>query len=92
MFIGWIVDLFLIPSLDRQADLRFSTGKVDYNIAWILLTFVGFLGIHRMYMGKWISGLLYLVTGGFFLIGVVYDFWTLNDQITWSTVFNGNSD
>lgn len=82
LFIGWIVDLFLIPSLDRQAGLRFSTGEVDYNIAWILLTFVGFLGIHRMYMGKWISGLLYLVTGGFFLIGVVYDFWTLNDQIT----------
>ena len=82
VLIGWIVDLFLIPSLDRQADLRFSTGEVDYNIAWILLTFVGVLGIHRMYMGKWISGLLYLLTGGFFLVGVIYDFWTLNDQIT----------
>ena len=80
--IGWIVDLFLIPSLDRQAGLRFSAGDVDYNIAWILLTFVGVYGIHRKYMGKWISGLLNLVTGGYFQIGVVYDFWTLNDQIT----------
>jgi hypothetical protein len=35
-----------------------------------------------MYMGKWISGLLYLLTGGFLGIGVIYDFWTLNDQIT----------
>jgi len=35
-----------------------------------------------MYMGKWITGILYLLTGGFFLIGYVYDFWTLNDQIT----------
>jgi hypothetical protein len=35
-----------------------------------------------MYMGKWLSGLLYLLTGGLFLIGYVYDYWTLNDQIT----------
>lgn len=82
LFIGWIVDLFLIPSLDRQAGLRFSAGRLDYNIAWILLTFLGVFGIHRFYMGKWISGILYLLTGGFFLIGIVYDFWTLNDQIT----------
>lgn len=82
LFIGWIVDLFLIPSMDRQAGLRFANGRVDYNIAWILLTFLGVFGLHRFYLGKWISGLLYLLTGGFFLIGVIYDFWTLNDQIT----------
>ena len=68
--------------MDRQAGLRFSAGRVDYNIAWILLTFLGVLGVHRFYLGKWISGILYLLTGGFFLIGVIYDFWTLNDQIT----------
>ena len=82
LFIGWIIDLFLIPSMDRKADIRFKTGKIDYNIAWILLTFLGFFGIHRMYMGKWITGILYLLTLGFFGIGVIYDFWTLNDQIT----------
>ncbi|MCP4628475.1 MAG: TM2 domain-containing protein [bacterium] len=81
-FIGWIVDLFLIPGMDRRADLRFREGRIDYNLAWILLTFLGLFGIHRMYMGKWISGLLYLITGGFLGIGVIYDFWTLNDQIT----------
>jgi len=82
LLIGWIVDLFLIPGMDRRANLRFREGRIDYNIAWILLTFLGLFGIHRMYMGKWISGLLYLITGGFLGIGVVYDFWTLNDQIT----------
>jgi TM2 domain-containing membrane protein YozV len=81
-FIGWIVDLFLIPGMDRRADLRFREGRIDYNVAWILLTFLGLFGIHRMYMGKWISGILYLLTGGFLGIGVIYDFWTLNDQIT----------
>jgi TM2 domain-containing membrane protein YozV len=80
--IGWIVDLFLIPSMDRQADIRFRTGPISYNVAWILLSFLGVFGIHRFYMGKWISGFIYLLTGGLFLIGYIYDFWTLNDQLT----------
>lgn len=81
-FIGWIVDLFLIPGMDRDADIRFNEGEVDYTIAWLLLTFLGILGIHRMYMGKWLSGIIYLCTGGLFLIGYIYDFWTLNDQVS----------
>jgi TM2 domain-containing membrane protein YozV len=80
--IGWIVDLFLIPSMDRQADLRFEAGRVDYNIAWILLVFLGLFGIHRFYLGKWITGIIYLLTGGFFLLGILYDFWTLNEQVS----------
>ena len=80
--IGWIVDLFLIPSLSRQAELRFRAGNVDYTLAWVLLTFLGLFGVHRMYMGKWVTGFLYLLTGGVFGLGYLYDFWTLNDQIT----------
>jgi TM2 domain-containing membrane protein YozV len=84
--IGWLIDLFLIPSLDRQASVRFRSGPVDYTVAWVLLTFLGLLGIHRMYMGKWVIGIVYLLTGGIFGLGYLYDFWTLNDQIT---VING---
>ena len=80
--IGWIVDLFLIPGMDRKADFRYKTGEIDYSVAWILQTFLGYLGIHRIYMGKWLTGLLYLVTGGLFVVGWVYDFCTLNTQIT----------
>jgi TM2 domain-containing membrane protein YozV len=80
--IGWLIDLFLIPSLDRQADLRFTAGPIDYSVAWLLLTFLGIFGIHRMYMGKWFTGILYLLTGGLLGFGYLYDFWTLNDQIT----------
>lgn len=79
--IGWIVDFFLIPSMDNIADLRFTTGHTDYTIAWILLTFLGIFGVHRLYMGKWITGLIYFCTGGLFGFGYLYDFWTLNDQI-----------
>jgi TM2 domain-containing membrane protein YozV len=81
LLIGWIVDLFLIPSMDRQADIRFRAGRYDYNVAWILLTFLGVLGIHRFYMNKWFTGILYLLTGGLFLIGYIYDYWTLNEQL-----------
>jgi TM2 domain-containing membrane protein YozV len=80
--IGWLIDLFLIPSMDRQADYRFVTGNTDYSLAWILLTFLGLFGVHRMYMGKWLTGILYLLTGGLFLLGYLYDYWTLNDQVS----------
>ena len=82
LFVGWIVDLFLIPAMDRQADLRFAAGPLNYNAAWILLTFLGVFGIHRFYMGKWLSGVLYLLTVGLGGIGIIYDYWTLNDQLT----------
>jgi TM2 domain-containing membrane protein YozV len=80
--IGWLIDLFLIPSMDREADLRFTAGTTDYSVAWVLLTFLGVFGVHRMYQGKWITGIIYALTGGLFFIGVLYDFWTLNDQIS----------
>ena len=82
LFIGWFIDLFFIPSMSRQADLRFTEGKINYNVAWILLTFLGILGIHRFYMRKWITGIIYLCTLGILGIGYIYDYWTLNDQIT----------
>ena len=80
--IGWIVDLFLIPGMDRQADRRFVAGNTGYTVAWLLLTFLGLFGVHRFYLGKWGTGILYLLTGGLLFIGVLYDFWTLNQQVS----------
>lgn len=80
--IGWLIDLFLIPSMDRTADRRYRSGSVNYTAAWLLLTFLGVFGLHRLYMGKWLTALLYLVTGGLFLLGILYDFWTLNEQVS----------
>ena len=79
--IGWLIDVFLIPSMDRKADIKYTQGDIDYDISWLLLTFLGFFGVHRIYMGKWITGIIYLLTGGLFLVGYVYDYWTLNSQI-----------
>ena len=79
--IGWLIDLFLIPGMDRQADFRFQTGPVNHSVAWILLTFLGLFGVHRMYMGKWLTGILYLLTVGLFGLGYLYDYWTLNGLV-----------
>lgn len=82
-FVGWIIDLFLIPSMAQEARQRHVPGNYDHNIAWLLHSFflVGVLGLHRFYLGKWISGLIWLVTGGLFGIGFIYDWFTLNSQV-----------
>ena len=81
LFVGWIIDLFLIPGMDRDADRRYVAGRKSYNVSWVLLTFLGIVGIHRFYLGKWLTGLLWLLTGGLLMLGVLYDYWTLNRQV-----------
>ena len=80
--IGWIIDFFLMPSLERNAEIESTPGPVNHTIAWLLLTFVGFFGVHRLYMGKWITGIIYFLTVGLMGVGVLYDFWTLNGQVS----------
>lgn len=81
LFIGWIIDLFLIPGMDDKADRRYVAGPASYNVSWILLTFLGVFGLHRFYLGKWITGLIWLLTVGLLGLGILYDYWTLNGQI-----------
>lgn len=80
--VGWLIDLFLIPGMSTAADQRFRSGPYDYTVAWILLTFLGVFGVHRFYLGKWLTGLLYLCTGGLLGLGVLYDYWTLNESLS----------
>lgn len=39
-----------------------------------LLGLLGICGIHRFYIGKWATGILYFFTLGLFGIGWLYDF------------------
>ena len=39
-------------------------------VGYLLWFFLGYLGIHRFYTGRWISGIIWMCTGG--LIGVGY--------------------
>ncbi len=79
--VGWLIDLLLIPSLARTADMRHVPGPARHTVAWLLLIFLGLLGAHRFYLHKWLTGLLWLATGGLFLFGWLYDLWTLNQQV-----------
>jgi len=81
LLVGWIIDLFLIPAMADQANRRYTSGRIDHTVAWCLLLFLGLFGIHRLYMGKIITGILYMFTGGLFGLGYAYDALTLNEQV-----------
>ena len=80
LLIGWVVDLFLIPALEEEASRLFVPGSLVNTASWLLLFLGGVFGLHRFYMGDIVWGLLYLLTGGLFVLGVIYDVLTLNDQ------------
>ena len=49
-----------------------------------LLWFVGgfgVLGLHRFYLGRWVSGLIWLLTGGLFFIGALVDLFLIPGQV-----------
>ena len=81
LLIGWIVDLFLISTMADEADCKYQIGRFDHTVCWLLLVFLGFFGVHRFYLGKIITGVIYLFTAGLFGVGFVYDLCTLNDQV-----------
>lgn len=51
-----------------------SERQVAIGYLLLLLGFFpGISGLHRFYAGRWISGLLWLATGGFCMVGQVVD-------------------
>jgi TM2 domain-containing membrane protein YozV len=53
------------------------------GIAYLLWFLSGFgaLGLHRYYLGKICTGILWTCTGGLGMIGAIYDFFTLSAQV-----------
>jgi TM2 domain-containing membrane protein YozV len=49
-------------------------------LLWLLI-FVGLGGIHRIYAGRVITGLIWLFTGGLFLIGQIIDLFLIPGMI-----------
>ncbi|GHU23660.1 hypothetical protein FACS1894164_08560 [Spirochaetia bacterium] len=53
------------------------------GIAYLLWLFSGFgaMGLHRFYLGKIPTGILWMCTGGLGMVGAIYDFFTLPAQV-----------
>lgn len=50
-----------------------GVSKKNKVVALLLCIFLGWLGVHRFYVGKIGTGILYLFTGGLFGIGWIID-------------------
>ncbi len=51
------------------------------TVGYVLWVF-GFTGAHRFYYSKPVTGTIWFFTLGLLGVGYLYDYWTLNDQIT----------
>ena len=53
-----------------------------------LISGCGALGLHRFYLGKIPTGVLWMFTGGLGMIGSIYDFFTLPSQVREANIRN----
>jgi hypothetical protein len=62
----------------EQGEKKFKEG-IAYGLwaGWLF----GFAGLHRLYLGKWGTGFLWLFTWGLFGVGQVVDLITLRRQV-----------
>jgi len=60
------------------------------GVAYLLWLFLGIFGAHRFYLEKIGTGILYLLTGGFFGIGWFIDLFTLSGQVDTYNILHGS--
>lgn len=54
-------------------------------LLWCLI-FVGLGGIHRIYAGKVITGLIWLLTGGLLLVGQIIDLFLIPGMVDYANL------
>ena len=83
--VGWLVDIFRVPFLVARSNRQLVAEETDdprafylrykkeLDDAYLLAFPLGFLGIHRFYLGQPLFGFLYALTCGLFVIGWLLD-------------------
>ncbi len=86
---------------DQRALMRYDADKKSLVIAYLLWFFLGYGGVHRMYLGRWISRLVMLaifgvstllsvVYVGFVGLGFIFLWWLLDALLTAAMVQSHN--
>lgn len=76
-------------SPDALAQMRYEAAAKSLLVAYLLWFLFGYGGVHRMYLGRWISGLLMLTLLGLSVLlvavgigilglGVIFLWWVLD--------------
>lgn len=68
-----IANFNAIPNINENVMTGVEISVKSKMVTLILSIFFGGLGIHRFYVGKIGSGVLWFFTGGLFMIGWIYD-------------------
>lgn len=62
---------------------RLAPSMPNLTTAYLLgaLSFFGVAGLNRFYLRKPVTGLIWFLTGGLFLVGAIYDMITMEQQV-----------
>jgi TM2 domain-containing membrane protein YozV len=66
--------------MGAQAQIVAVKSTVVTYLLWILGGF-GVLGLQRFYLGRWVSGLIWLFTGGVFMVGAIIDLFVIPEMV-----------
>lgn len=65
-------------NVNTNVATRVPHGRVKNKwVTFLLCLFLGYLGVHKFYEGKIGMGILYLCTGGLFMVGALIDLFVI---------------
>ena len=59
--------------MPRMGSVVLASPRKSLIVGYVLWFFLGALGVHRFYTGRWVTGIVWLLTGGLLGIGWLVD-------------------